>query len=133
MYLLDTNVVSETSKQHPNPGVIDWLKKHPKKLLFLSVATLAEIEKGISQSTNPSKKEALQRWSTNLIKENFRDNILNIDRNISRIWGRFLAINDNHPIDALISATAWSQNLIVITRNTKDFESFGIETFNPFN
>jgi len=34
--------------------------------------------------------------------------------------------------DAMIAATAEVHNLIVATRDTQDFEPFGVRTFNPF-
>jgi predicted nucleic acid-binding protein len=35
--------------------------------------------------------------------------------------------------DMLIPATAWTHNLILATRNTKDFEGTAIPTFNTFD
>jgi predicted nucleic acid-binding protein len=35
-------------------------------------------------------------------------------------------------LDALIAATALHHNLTVATRNTKDFEPFGVLVTNPF-
>ena len=34
--------------------------------------------------------------------------------------------------DAMIAATAESHNLMVVTRNVRDFEVFGVRTLNPF-
>ena len=35
--------------------------------------------------------------------------------------------------DARIAATALVHNLIVVTRNVRDFRPFGVATLNPFN
>jgi hypothetical protein len=34
--------------------------------------------------------------------------------------------------DALIAATAWVHEFVVITRDVADFEGFGVRVFNPF-
>lgn len=34
--------------------------------------------------------------------------------------------------DARIAATAMVHNLIVVTRNVRDFQPFSVPTFNPF-
>lgn len=36
-------------------------------------------------------------------------------------------------IDSLIAATALAHELIIVTRNTKDFEGIGASTVNPWN
>lgn len=35
--------------------------------------------------------------------------------------------------DARIAATAMVHNLIVVTRNVRDFQPFAVPTLNPFN
>jgi predicted nucleic acid-binding protein len=40
--------------------------------------------------------------------------------------------SDLHLEDALISATALVRGLTVVTRNTDDFEPFGVPLVNPF-
>jgi len=35
--------------------------------------------------------------------------------------------------DARIAATAMVHNLIVVTRNVRDFQPFGVPTLNPFH
>jgi hypothetical protein len=46
-FLLDTNVVSEWVKPVPNPQVVRWLNEVDEDQVFLSVASLAEIRRGI--------------------------------------------------------------------------------------
>ena len=46
-YLLDTCVVSEYKKLHPDKNVMKWLQLEPDENLSLSVLTIGEIEKGI--------------------------------------------------------------------------------------
>jgi predicted nucleic acid-binding protein len=47
-YLIDTNVISEYSREQlPHGGVVKWLGMTPEASQYVSVLTLAEIEKGI--------------------------------------------------------------------------------------
>ena len=47
-YLLDTNVLSETRKLKPDPGVLAFLQSADPGSIFLSVLTLGELRKGIA-------------------------------------------------------------------------------------
>jgi predicted nucleic acid-binding protein len=47
-YLIDTNVISEYNREQlPHAGVVKWLDTTPEDSQYVSVLTLAEIEKGI--------------------------------------------------------------------------------------
>jgi predicted nucleic acid-binding protein len=61
-YLLDTDVVSQATKEKPNPGVIRWLDEQDEDDLFLSVATLLEVRVGIHSRSTGKKREELERW-----------------------------------------------------------------------
>jgi predicted nucleic acid-binding protein len=59
--------------------------------------------------------------------------ILSADGIIFREWARLMAgKSDDLSGDAMIAATARVHHLIVVTRNVKDFKSFGVQVFNPF-
>jgi hypothetical protein len=60
--------------------------------------------------------------------------ILPADGAIFREWARLMhGISADQSADAMIAATARVLRLIVATRNVKDFKSFHVEVFNPFN
>ena len=64
-YLLDTNLISEYNrKKDPHAGVAKWMETTPENLQYVSVITLAEIEKmailQTLQRTNWNKQEAAQ-------------------------------------------------------------------------
>ncbi len=62
MYLVDTNVLSEARRGRPEAR--DWLRSVDPEQVFLSVVTLGEIMKGISQKTRTDAAAAvsLHRW-----------------------------------------------------------------------
>ena len=48
-FLLDTNVVLELIKSHPDAKVVGWIEETDETILFLSVLTLGEIRNGIER------------------------------------------------------------------------------------
>jgi hypothetical protein len=54
------------------------------------------------------------------------------DEDIAQLWGRIRVPNPENAIDKQIAATALVHDLIVVTRNHKDFSSTGVKTLNPF-
>src|SRR3546814_20401625 len=47
LYVLDTDVVSNLRKQHPNPTLLTWLDKIPPEDTGIPVVTVFEIQLGI--------------------------------------------------------------------------------------
>jgi len=60
--------------------------------------------------------------------------IISMDAPIFREWANLMAQKSNElSYDAMIAATARVYNLMVVTRNVKDFAMFRVQGFNPFN
>lgn len=133
-YLIDTNVISELTKNKPNKKVVDWFKDIPDHELHISVITLGEIRKGVIRINDDKKKEKIRSWLDHELVDWFRDRILPIDAQVANKWGVLQASLDRTlpAIDSLIAATAMHSDLILVTRNTKDFEITGMEVINPF-
>lgn len=135
MYLLDTNVISELRRPAiANRRVWKWAQEVQAADLFLSVITILEVEQGILrlQRKDPDQAKILRAWMENWLLVKYADRILPIDTIVSRRCAR-LHIPDPLPErDAFIAATALVHGLIVVTRNTKDFHSCGVELFDPW-
>ncbi len=59
-YLIDTNVISEYNREQvPHAGVVKWLDTTPEALQYVSVLTLAEIEKGILPREEGKRRQGL--------------------------------------------------------------------------
>ncbi len=133
MYLLDTNVVSELRKQHPEPRVVAWLSYQPSNRLNVSAITIAEIQRGIEQKrpSDPSKASELQTWLDDFVSDDFR--VLPFDAAAAREWARLIHGQPNRlAYDGMIAAIAQVRELTVVTRNVKDFKQLGVEWLNPF-
>lgn len=132
-YLVDANVLSESTRLSPDTNVLAWLEKHQHEL-FISVITIGELERGIALYPHSRKRSQLERWMRELLLA-FEDRILPVDLRTAQTWGHYYAKqqqNGRKPpsLDSLVAATAAVHNLTVVTRNMADFPS--IKVFNPW-
>jgi toxin FitB len=134
IYLLDTNVISETIKPVPDKSVIQWLSSVPMYNFALSVITIGEIRKGIEKLKDQSKKLKILTWLDVELLIKFQNRIIKIDEQVADKWGYICAQTPLIPaIDGLIAASALVYNLKLVTRNHKDFASVsGLEIINPW-
>ncbi len=133
-YLIDTNVLSELRRKAPDPGVVDWFARHPAGTLHLSVLTLGEIRRGIEGVGDATRKRALLDWLETDLPAFFAGRIVPVDAAVADRWGRLIA-RAGRPlpaIDSLLAATALQHDLVLVTRNTKDFAGLPVEVFNPW-
>lgn len=132
MYLLDTNVVSELRKRRPHGGVWAWLERTSDAELHLAAVTIGEIQGGIelTRERDPLKAAEIESWLER-VAETY--NILPADARIFRQWARLMHRRSHALIeDAIIAATAQVHDLIVVSRNAKDFKDLGVRFFDPF-
>ncbi|GAA5007246.1 type II toxin-antitoxin system VapC family toxin [Acinetobacter puyangensis] len=137
-YLLDTCVISEFTKPQPHSSVIQWLQATPIQFLYLSSLTIGEIQKGISQLDVSIRQQRLQSWLDEDIPLQFKQRILDVDEQTCRLWGQLCGQygkqGRNLPvIDSLLAATAISRQMVLVTRNEKDFSIIaGLQLLNPW-
>lgn len=133
-YLIDTNILSETRKSQPSPGVAAWITATPPGLMYISVLTVGEIEQGVARirGRGDSQQAAqFERWLAG-IEAGFADRILPLTLPAAKAWGRQSRTRPLPVVDALIAATAQVHGLTVVTRNVKDYEHTGVQVLNPF-
>lgn len=136
-FLLDTNVVSEWVKPEPDPQVIAWLKEVDEDLVFLSVASLAEIRRGIELMAPGRRRDRLAEWLAEDLPTRFAGRILDIDSRIAETWGIVMVRGQNagtnvSVLDAFFAATAEVHKLTLVTRNVQHFLNLGILLLNPW-
>ena len=137
-YLLDTNIISEFISKTPNKRVVDYILTLDESSLFLSVITIGEIKAGIEKLDNGKKKENLLYWLEHDLLSRFENRIISINLDVMMQWGeinqQLRKIGTPLPImDSLIGATCKALDMILITRNEKDFKNIDIPIINLFN
>lgn len=132
-YLLDTNVVSETRKQRPYQGVLDFLAGAETSRLFVSALTVGELHKGVAakRAEDAAAAEHLRDWLST-IETTFTRRVLPVDAAVARRWGELSARRSLPVVDTLIAATALVHGLTLVTRNVRDVRATGADIFNPW-
>lgn len=135
--LLDTCVVSELIKSHPEPAVIAFIRGQPEERLYLSVLTLGEIEKGISHLADERRQRKLRQWLEVDLQRRFEGRFLDVTPAVASRWGRIQGEAEGGGrrmpvIDGLLAATALHYGCAVATRNAADMEASGVEIVNPW-
>lgn len=132
MYLLDTNIISELRKPKPHGAVLKWYQDISDEHLHISAVSIGEIQAGIELTREQDKKKAenLELW---LQQVSSAHNVLPMKGSTFRLWAKLMHSQSNTVReDAMIAATAIEDQLIIVTRNVKDFKRFKVELLNPF-
>ena len=133
MYLLDTNVISELRKSKPHGAVLAWFTSTPADEIAIPAVVIGEIQDGaeITRKQDQTKAAEIEAW-LDYVMANFT--VLPMDGPMFREWARLMAGKpDDLSGDAMIAAAARIHGMVVVTRNVKDFASFGAKVFNPFS
>jgi len=135
--LLDTNVLSEVQRPAPSPKVLAWLDTVDEDRTFISVASIAELRRGIALLDDGRRRAALAAWLAQDLPARFAERILPIDHAAAERWGDLMAQSRRSGIalsvmDGFFAATALARNLTLVTRNVKDFAAFGVPLLNPW-
>ena len=137
-FLLDTSVISELVKKSPHRPVLKWIDDQDETLLYLSVITIGELEKGIARLSASARRNRLQSWVRRDLATRFGERLLPVDARTAARWGTLTGESENRGrplpvIDSLMAATALIHGFTVVTRNVEDFERCGATCFNPWD
>ncbi|WP_180902599.1 type II toxin-antitoxin system VapC family toxin [Martelella soudanensis] len=135
--LLDTNVLSEVTKPRPEGRVLLWLDGLDEDRCFISVVSLAEIRRGVALMDDGRKRDALAEWLAHDLPQRFEHRVFAVDERVALAWGDLMGEAKRRgrgmsSMDGLIAATAMAYDLVLATRNVKDFEGFGMDLIDPW-
>ena len=136
-FLLDTNVVSETIRPRPEKRVLDWIEAQVPTDLFLAAQTIGELVRGARKVKEQARRERFEKWIERDLDRQFDGRVLPFDGRTAAVWGRLMGDGDRAgrppaAADAQIAAVAIQHELILVTRNVKDFVNFDIRLLDPW-
>lgn len=128
-YLIDTNIICELSKHSPDKMVLEWASSINR--CALSVVTIEELYFGLTWRPNLKVMNWIERFIAEFCE------VLPVTQSIAQragiLRGQFQAAGITRTqADMFIAATASEHNLVVVTRNLKDFEGCGVALLDPF-
>ena len=134
-YLIDTDVLSEPTKVHPNEDVMRWLEKELDKS-FISAVCIEEMRYGALRLPFGKRRQALL-LAIDRISTAFKHRMLSLGASEATRCAELRAVawgggNNVGYADIMIAATALEHGMIVATRNVKDYEALGVAVYNPF-
>ena len=137
MFLLDTNVVSESRRVasgRANVGVVAWLADVEPATAFISVMTLYELELGILllERRDPRQASNLRQWLGDVVVPGFSGRILALTDDVALRCASLHVPDPASERDSWIAATALVHGLTIVTRNVADFARTQVPLINPW-
>lgn len=137
MIVLDTNVLSELLRPSPEPSVTAWVAAQPAASVFTTAVTRAELLYGVALLPPGRRRDALRAATVAVLDKALSGRIISFDNDAADAYVEVSATRRKlgRPIsrfDAMIAAMARSNDAIVATRNTKDFDDCGVAVVNPW-
>lgn len=138
MILLDTNVLSELMRPEPNQEVVQWLNRRPDYEIWICSVTVAEIRLGISLLPQGKRRREFLIAAEQTFQDDFFERCLPFDCEAAEHYAHIQAMRKQQGLpmsveDAQIAAVALTANLVLATRNVKDFVGIdGLQIVNPW-
>lgn len=137
MYLLDTNVISESRKlgtSRVDPIAALWFDRIDAAATYLSAMTVFELERGVRQMERRDAAQGLmlRRWLSDQVMATYEARILPLSGAVALVCAGLHIPDPKSERDAWIAATAIDAGLTLTTRNVGDFAGMGVRLVNPF-
>ena len=133
-YLLDTNVISELTRDIPDPRVVEFLAERDD--VWVSSILIHEVEYGVRLLPQGDRRNRLSSMQAAILS-GYAHRILPLDR-AGAEWAATFRANARRSghtvdmVDALVAGIARANAVTVATRNVADFRPFDVEVFNPW-
>ena len=137
MIILDTSVLSEVFRPHPDTRVTIWLESLADDVAITAI-TLAELLAGVRRLPNGRRRETLSTAVSTTVQTYRSTRVPAFDSSAAERYATILAAREHAglPIsmaDAQIAAICRAHGASCATRDTKDFAQTGIELINPWH
>lgn len=134
-FLLDTNVVSVLARAAREALVYGRIRSVRADHLFISALTMGELRYGIRRLPEGPNRESLRHWVDVDLADTFAGQVLPVDEAVCDAWADLrVAAGRTLPVtDSLIAATAIAHDMVLVTRNVRDFQGVPIRPRNPWD
>lgn len=134
-YLLDTNVISELTRETPDPRVVNFLTERDD--VWVSSILVHEVEFGVRLLPQGDRRNRLSAMQEAILS-GYSDRILALDKSGAEWAAEFRASarRSGYTVDlgdALVAGIARANELALATRNVSDFKHLDIEILNPWH
>ena len=137
MILLDTNVVSEVIKERADPSVAAFVRACVPDEVFLPSLVVAEIRDGLNSLPAGQRRRLVEQSFESFLREGFGARVVVFDAACAEAYANLRQAREAmgrrvETIDALIGGTALAHGAVLATRNTGDFDGYGLRLVNPW-
>ncbi|MBZ9872809.1 type II toxin-antitoxin system VapC family toxin [Mesorhizobium sp. BR1-1-9] len=137
MFVLDTNVVSETLRPLPDAGVAAWMDSPFAIRSYITAITKAELLLGLAYMPDGKRKAALGSVIGAFFTTWLKTPVLAFGDREAEAYAEIVSRRRflGRPIrefDAQIASVARSRGFAVVTRNVADFADCGVNIVNPW-
>lgn len=137
MIILDTNVVSEMMKEHPEQAIADWLDAQNLRSLYVTTINLMELRYGVHLLPEGKRKQALWEVLDFTLAKLFDDRELSFTRHAAEATATIAAETKNRGVnlgvaDLQIAGIAMAHGFAVVSRDTLPFAEAGVSLINPW-
>ena len=107
-------------------------------MLYLSILTLAEYDKGVHQLADENPARACYQAHRHALEVRFSGRVLPLTNGAVERWGSLAGRTKRDTgqppsvVDTMLAATALEADLYLVTRNVKDVRHAGAVVFNPW-
>jgi predicted nucleic acid-binding protein len=133
MYLLDTGVLldlREARRPGADPALAAWAERIPAQQMFLSAATLLELETAAALAARRAKDAGLawRDWLDRQVAPAFEERILPVDAAVIRRRAQIPYADDR---DGVLAATALVHNLTLVTGAPRKYRAGRVKVLDP--
>ena len=137
IFLLDTNVLSETMKPRPAAAIASWMRAQPVRSLFTAALCQAEILAGIAVLPTSRRRAELEAIAQAIFGQDFEGRVLPFDADAASAYAELFAARRQagRPIempDLIVAATARAHDAAIVTRDRSGFEGCGLTLIDPW-
>ena len=135
MIVVDTNVLSDPLRHHPEPHVLEWLAANSGDLAITTI-TIAELRYGVRRLPTGRRRQRLDAAVSSLI-EQAGSRVLGFGPVAAEHCAAIRAARDEKGVrialaDTMIAAICSASECAVATRNVTDFREANLTIINPF-